>query len=97
MLCLGVATNLQVQSSPVVIVTDAEMLANIQRALRDVLTTGQAYTIVGSRSFTLANIADLQKLEQLYRRRVLTAAGFDGKNQADHDNGEDDYATEGLQ
>lgn len=83
------ATNLQIDTQPAVIADDASMLAIVQRALRDVLTTGQAYTIVGSRSFTLANIAELQKLEQLYRRRVLTAAGASGRNQADHDDSDE--------
>lgn len=73
------------------------MLAEIQRAIRDVLTAGQGYTIVGSRTYTAANVAELQRLEQLYRRRVLTASGFSGYNQANHDNADDAAATEGLQ
>jgi hypothetical protein len=81
-----VATNLQVLTAPAVYADDAIMLAEAQRALRDVLATGQSYTIIGSRSFTQADIADLRKLVQMYERRVLTAAGFSGHNIANHDN-----------
>jgi len=79
------------QSSADRILTDEQMLARIQQALVDIFSTGQQYTVVGSRSFTLANIGELRSLEREYRKRVLLAKGHVPQNLADMgDSGSDD-------
>jgi hypothetical protein len=49
--------------------TYAQLLATVQAAIMDVLTTGQSVRTVtgaGDRTLTLANLAELQALEKQY-------------------------------
>jgi hypothetical protein len=65
------------------IVSPEQMLADVQAAIRAILATGQSYTLFGSRTVTRGDLAELQKMEQLYLRRVLMARGHTGRNSAD--------------
>ena len=62
--------------------SDEEMLHDIQDAILTVATAGQAYTLFGSRTVTHADLTDLQSLESIYRRRILAANGYNGRNTA---------------
>lgn len=58
-------------------ITDSQMLKAIRLGIAQVTVGGQAYTING-RTFSRANLKDLQDLEQLYATRVAEAASPTG-------------------
>lgn len=63
--------------------TDREMLADVQKAIRAVMVLGQSYTLQGSRTVTKANLSELLKIEQFYRRRLSRKRGSTGKSSPD--------------
>ena len=63
--------------------SDEQMLAEFQAAIRGLLLTGQSYTLFGSRVVTMADAKWLGEQEEKYRKRVLAANGWDGRNHAD--------------
>jgi hypothetical protein len=67
--------------------SDEQMLADVQGAIRAVLTSGQATTIFGAFSNTRADLDRLQSMESMYRARVLAARGYSGRNVADFSGG----------
>ncbi len=62
--------------------SDEEMLYEFQEALVAVSQAGQAYTLFGSRTVTHADLAMLERQEEKYRRRVMAANGYNGRNTA---------------
>ena len=68
----------------VVITSDEEMLEKVVNALAGIMSTGQSYTIFGSRVVTKADMDELQGLETMYRTRILNKVGAIGIHQIDH-------------
>ena len=63
--------------------SDEKIYAELQQAYRDILSNGQNYTIVGSRTFSGANIAELKTEMLRYERRILRKKGADSRNRTD--------------
>ena len=61
------------------ILSDEQMLAEVQAAIRAVSTGAQSYQIAGSRTVTRANLPDLWRMHSVYEARVLRARGYDDR------------------
>lgn len=68
----------------VTIKSDEEILAEIDAAILAIITTGQSYTIFGSRVVTKSNIGELQKMRSQYEQRILLKKGWTGRNYIDN-------------
>lgn len=75
---------LTIDTTDAQILDDEQILAKVQAALVAVADAGQSYTLFGSRTVTKADTADLERLEIMYRNRLLAKAGETGIHQLDH-------------
>ena len=61
--------------------TDQQILNNLRRCMVDILQTGEAYTIIGSRSHRFTSAEKLQDLIDHYESRILgNDKGLSGRN-----------------
>ena len=62
-------------------ITDSQILENLKQAMIDILQTGEAYTIIGSRSHRFTSAEKLQELIDHYESRsIQTDSGMSGRN-----------------
>lgn len=78
---------LTVTTSTVTVDDDQKMLSLVRQCIQDVFTLGQSYSIIGSRTWTAADLPELRKMETRYERRILLAAGATGRNLLDFTTG----------
>lgn len=71
-------------SKDVTILSDEEILAEINNAISSIHTTGQSYTIFGSRVVTKSNINELYGMRSTYEQRILLKKGWTGRNYIDN-------------
>ena len=61
--------------------TDETILKNLRRCMVDILQTGEAYTIIGSRSHRFTSAEKLQELIDIYESRIIqNDTGLSGRN-----------------
>ena len=61
--------------------TDETILRNLKRCMLDILQTGEAYTIIGSRSHRFTSAEKLQDLIDHYESHLIqNASGLSGRN-----------------
>lgn len=61
--------------------TDETILRNLKRCMLDILQTGEAYTIIGSRSHRFTSAEKLQDLIDHYESRIIqNDSGLSGRN-----------------
>ena len=77
-------STITISSADVTIKSDEEMLAEINEAILAVVTTGQSYTIFGSRVVTKSNLGELKTLQSSYEQRILLKKGWTGRNYIDN-------------
>jgi uncharacterized protein YbjT (DUF2867 family) len=63
--------------------SDEDMLVAIDAAIQTLLTTGQGYTVFGSRTVTQGSLPELHRMRKMYENRILRRAGVTGVNYAD--------------
>ena len=61
--------------------TDETILRNLRSCMVDILQTGEAYTIIGSRSHRFTSAEKLQELIDVYESRIIQKdEGLSGRN-----------------
>ena len=64
-------------------VTDREMYDLYRDKIKNILQTGQEYTVQGSRAVKNPALVEVEAMAMKYERRLLRANGFTGRNVAD--------------